>query len=30
VAEMSDHSLWRAQVRVLVTVGACDALQLRY
>ena len=30
VAEMSDHSLWSAQVRVLVTVGACDALQLRY
>jgi sulfur-oxidizing protein SoxY len=30
VAEMSDHSLWRAQVRVLVTVGACDALQTRY
>jgi len=30
IAEMSDHSLWSAQVRVLVTVGACDALQLRY
>jgi sulfur-oxidizing protein SoxY len=30
VAELSDGSLWRAQVRVLVTVGACDALQVRY
>lgn len=30
IAEMSDHSLWSAQVRVLVTVGACDALQTRY
>jgi sulfur-oxidizing protein SoxY len=30
VAEMADHSLWSAQVRVLVTVGACDALQTRY
>ena len=30
VAEFSDHSLWRAQARVLVTVGACDALQTRY
>jgi sulfur-oxidizing protein SoxY len=30
VAQMSDHSLWSTQVRVLVTVGACDALQLRY
>lgn len=30
VAEMSDHSLWSAHVRVLVTVGACDALQARY
>jgi sulfur-oxidizing protein SoxY len=30
IAEMSDHSLWIAQVRVLVTVGACDALQMRY
>jgi sulfur-oxidizing protein SoxY len=30
IAEMSDHSLWRAQVRVMVTVGACDALQMRY
>jgi sulfur-oxidizing protein SoxY len=29
IAEMSDHSLWIAQVRVLVTVGACDALQMR-
>jgi sulfur-oxidizing protein SoxY len=30
IAQMSDLSLWSAQVRVLVTVGACDALQLRY
>jgi sulfur-oxidizing protein SoxY len=30
VAEMSDRSLWMSQVRVLVTVGACDALQTRY
>lgn len=30
IAEMSDHSLWSAQVRVMVTVGACDALQMRY
>ena len=29
VAEMSDDSLWTAQGRVLVTVGACDALQTR-
>jgi sulfur-oxidizing protein SoxY len=30
IAEMSDHSLWSAQVRVMVTVGACDALEMRY
>jgi sulfur-oxidizing protein SoxY len=30
VAEMSDRSLWSAQVRVLVTYGACDVLQTRY
>jgi len=30
VAEMSDGSLYQAQVRVMVTVGACDTLQLRY
>jgi sulfur-oxidizing protein SoxY len=30
IAEMNDHSLWRTQARVLVTVGACDALQTRY
>jgi sulfur-oxidizing protein SoxY len=30
IAQMSDLSLWSAQVRVLVTVGACDALQLRF
>jgi sulfur-oxidizing protein SoxY len=29
VAEMSDQSLWSAEARVLVTVGACDALQAR-
>jgi sulfur-oxidizing protein SoxY len=30
IAEMSDHSVWRTQVRVMVTVGACDVLQTRY
>jgi sulfur-oxidizing protein SoxY len=30
IAEMSDRSLWQTQVRVLVTVGACDTLQSRY
>lgn len=30
VAEMSDHSLWTARARVLVTIGACDVLQTRY
>lgn len=30
VAEMSDNSLWTAQARILVTVGACDALQTRF
>jgi sulfur-oxidizing protein SoxY len=30
VAEMSDRSLWMAQVRVLVTFGACDVMQTRY
>jgi sulfur-oxidizing protein SoxY len=30
VAEFTDGSLWRTQVRVLVTIGACDALQTRY
>jgi sulfur-oxidizing protein SoxY len=30
IAEMSDHSLWTSTVRVLVTVGACDAMQTRY
>jgi sulfur-oxidizing protein SoxY len=30
IAEMSDRSLWRTQMRVVVTVGACDALQTRY
>jgi sulfur-oxidizing protein SoxY len=30
IAEMSDKSLWKTQLRVLVTVGACDTLQSRY
>jgi sulfur-oxidizing protein SoxY len=30
IAEMSDKSLWKAQTRVMVTVGACDTLQSRY
>jgi sulfur-oxidizing protein SoxY len=30
IAEMSDRSLWSAQVRVLVTYGACDIMQTRY
>ncbi|MDB5527508.1 MAG: SoxY [Devosia sp.] len=30
MAELSDGSVWQTQVRVLVTVGACDTLQLRY
>jgi sulfur-oxidizing protein SoxY len=30
MAEMSDGTFWREQVRVLVTVGACDSLQMRY
>jgi sulfur-oxidizing protein SoxY len=30
IAEMSDKSLWTTQLRVMVTVGACDALQSRY
>jgi sulfur-oxidizing protein SoxY len=30
VAEMSDHSLWRSESHVLVTVGACDAMQTRF
>jgi sulfur-oxidizing protein SoxY len=30
IAEMSDRSLWSAQVRVLVTFGACDVMQTRY
>ena len=30
IAEMADRSLWSAQMRVMVTVGACDALQSRY
>jgi len=30
VAEMNDGSLWRTQARILVTVGACDAMQTRF
>lgn len=30
LAEMSDGTLWQAQSRVLVTVGACDTLQIRF
>lgn len=30
MAEMSDGSVWQAQSRVLVTVGACDTLQIRF
>jgi sulfur-oxidizing protein SoxY len=30
IAEMSDRSLWTTRARVLVTIGACDALQSRY
>lgn len=30
VAEMSDGTLWQTQSRVLVTVGACDTLQIRF
>lgn len=30
VAEMSDGSLFQATSRVLVTVGACDTLQIRF
>jgi sulfur-oxidizing protein SoxY len=30
MAEMSDGTLWREQARVMVTVGACDSLQMRY
>jgi sulfur-oxidizing protein SoxY len=30
MAQMSDGTLWTEQARVLVTVGACDSLQMRY
>ena len=30
IAEMSDGTLYQAQVRVMVTVGACDTLSIRY
>jgi sulfur-oxidizing protein SoxY len=30
MAQMSDGGLWTEQARVMVTVGACDSLQMRY
>ncbi len=30
IAEMSDGTLYQSQVRVMVTVGACDTLSIRY
>jgi sulfur-oxidizing protein SoxY len=30
IAELADGTLWEKQVRVLVTVGACDTLSIRY
>lgn len=30
IAELADGTLWEAQVRVMVTVGACDTLSIRY
>jgi sulfur-oxidizing protein SoxY len=30
MAQMSDGGLWTEQARVMVTVGACDSLQIRY
>lgn len=30
IAEMTDGSIFQAQVRVMVTVGACDTLRIRY
>jgi sulfur-oxidizing protein SoxY len=30
VAEMADGSRWKTAKRVMVTVGACDSLQMRY
>ncbi len=30
VAELSDGSFWTCKVNVLVTIGACDALMMRY
>lgn len=30
IAELADGTLWQAQVRVMVVVGACDTLQIRY
>jgi sulfur-oxidizing protein SoxY len=30
MAQMSDGALWTEQARVMVTIGACDSLQMRY
>ena len=30
IAELADGTLWQTQVRVKVTVGACDTLSIRY
>ena len=30
IAEMSDGTLYQSQLRVMVTVGACDTLSIRY
>jgi sulfur-oxidizing protein SoxY len=30
MAQMSDGRLWTERARVMVTVGACDSLQMRY
>ena len=30
IAELADGTLWQTQVRVMVTVGACDTLSIRY
>jgi sulfur-oxidizing protein SoxY len=30
MAQMRDGTLWTEQARVMVTIGACDSLQMRY
>lgn len=30
IAELADGTLWQVQARVMVTVGACDTLSIRY